>query len=105
MSEWILDVDRRPEEPGDVLVTVPSQLNPKRRIVAVMWYSPDLALNDETFAEYRGMGGYVYRDGKGRKKICKDVIAWMPLPEPYDFDEKKEGVEDEKIHQRVQRQA
>jgi hypothetical protein len=69
-------------------VTVPSQLNPKRQIVAVMWYSPDLALNDETFAEYRGMGGYVYRDGKGQKKICKDVIAWMRLPEPYDFDEK-----------------
>lgn len=82
MSEWILDVDRRPEEPGDVFVTVPSPLNPKRRIVAVMWYSPDLALNDETFSAYRGMGGYVYYDGKGRKKICTDVIAWMPLPEP-----------------------
>lgn len=85
MNEWISVKERNPEESGEYLVTVTSddcdEFGNREQVSMVIqaWYNPDkgvifpnkgwMPLN-----EFYNMADY----------IVPDIVAWMPLPKPYE---------------------
>lgn len=78
-GEWIPCSERLPEENGRYLVTFPSLINKLR--VDILWYGRP------TFPETDHPCFYASDDEYGDVEY-DDVVAWMPLPEPY---EEREG--------------
>lgn len=67
-------VSRKPKETGNYLITRRGWVG-DRLIVTVAYYGKPYGHNKKLFYNYDSEWGDV---------ILDDVIAWMPLPEPYD---------------------
>lgn len=80
--QWIPVSERMPEDGTDCLVSV--RCSTQVVIVDMATYSTDLfKVDKEDFFGNRGESGWYYFSGEyGYCKIL-NVIAWMPLPEPY----------------------
>lgn len=77
MSNWISIYERLPEDKQFVLVTVDAGVETDAGISTCEWVCiADYQENDEPFP-YFGIHGY------GDPKFRTEVLAWMPLPEPY----------------------
>lgn len=80
MSKWISVKDRLPYLNGRYLVTVEYT---DRRVIQIVGYAKNLSEIDEyDFHDDRGDGWYLY-DGEYGYYTVNNIIAWMPLPEPY----------------------
>ena len=78
-GEWIPCSERLPKENGRYLVTFPSLIN--KLWVDILWYGRP------TFPETDHPCFYASDDEYGDVEY-DDVVAWMPLPKPY---EEREG--------------
>lgn len=79
---WIPVSDGLPEDGTDCLVSV--RCSKKVVVVGMATYSTDLfTVDKEDFFGNRGESGWYYLSrGYGYCKVL-NVLAWMPLPEPY----------------------
>lgn len=76
--EWIPVSERLPEERKKCLVTF------RGGYVGIMCYASDLYGVDEyDFCDEKGKAGWYDYDRELGHYSRDDVIAWMPLPEPY----------------------
>jgi hypothetical protein len=76
--KWIPVSERLPEERKKCLVTF------KGGYVGIMCYASDLYRVDEyDFCDEKGMAGWFDYDRELGHYSRDDVIAWLPLPEPY----------------------
>ena len=81
-NKWIPVSERLPEERGDYLVTQKATFT-DYVYISVIGYAHNLYDVDEyDFADKKRPGWYEY-DSEWGYRECDDVIAWMPLPEPY----------------------
>ena len=77
-QRWIPCSERLPDERKDCIVTF------KDGYVDTMCYAPDLYRVDEyDFYAKKGKAGWYDYDSEWGYYSRDDVIAWMPLPEPY----------------------
>ena len=77
-TRWIPVSERLPEERKKCLVTF------RGGYVGIMCYASDLYGVDEyDFCDEKGMAGWFDYDRELGHYSRDDVIAWMPLPEPY----------------------
>ena len=88
---WIPVSERLPEDGTDCLVSV-SRCSKKVVAVDTATYSTDLFnVDKEDFFGNRGESGWYYFSGEyGYCKVL-NVIAWMPLPEPYREERRTDG--------------
>lgn len=84
-SRWIPVEARLPEDKQKCLLTL-SCFQSSRKYVVVGTYVTDLySVNKYDFADKKGVSGWYYRDSEyGYIEYDSRVIAWMPLPEPYE---------------------
>jgi hypothetical protein len=76
--KWIPVSERLPEERKKCLVTF------KGGYVGIMCYAPDLYRVDKyDFYNKKGKAGWYDYDSECGYYSRDDVIAWLPLPEPY----------------------
>lgn len=81
-NKWIPVWERLPEERGVYLVTQKA-IFPGHVFRRIVGYAPNLHDVDEyDFADKKRPGWYEYDSEWGYREL-DDVIAWMPLPEPY----------------------
>ena len=78
---WIPVSERLPDKDGSYLVTYP--LLGRDLWISTMWYGTPLMPNRPV----KGKCFYV-SDGEWGDVPYDDVLAWMPLPEPYKKDSK-----------------
>lgn len=77
-GEWIPVTDRLPEQSGQYLVFYHGIL--KDNFIDLMWYGKPLMPNKCISRKKK----YFFRsDSEWGDVIYDEVIAWMPLPEPY----------------------
>ena len=82
MREWIPVSERLPEKRGDYLVTQKATFT-DYVYISVAGYALNLHDVDEyDFADKKRPGWYEYDSEWGYHEL-DDVLAWMPLPEPY----------------------
>ena len=74
MSEWIPVSDRLPEEDGDYFVTL------ENGVVKILGYST-------TQRTTCPKGFYYISNGVSWRQTINPVVAWMPLPEPYEKEQ------------------
>ena len=79
MSEWILCSERLPEAGVNVLVTL---IDHRRRKVSRYKDGKRLSIRIDKIIDYEGDMSHPFW-AKGNQN---SVIAWMPLPNPYDGD-------------------
>ena len=80
--KWIPVWERLPEKRGDYLVTQKATFT-DYEYISVIGYALNLYDVDEyDFADKKRSGWYEYDSEWGYREL-DDVIAWMPLPEPY----------------------
>ena len=80
--EWIPVSERLPEERGSYLVTQKATFT-DYEYISVIGYALNLYDVDEyDFADKKRSGWYEYDSEWGYREL-DDVIAWMPLVEPY----------------------
>lgn len=75
MNEWIPTVEELPEDEGRYLAS----LRWKTGFVKVLYYGKS--------NEWEGNMFYDIHMGVGRLYDDSEVLAWMPLPKPYEGDE------------------
>ena len=76
--KWVPVSERLPEERKKCLVTF------KGGYVGIMCYASDLYGVDEyDFCDEKGMAGWFDYDRELGHYSRDDVIAWLPLPQPY----------------------
>lgn len=80
-GEWIPCSERLPSENGDYLVTL------ENGVVKILGYS---TTQRTTYPK----GFYHIKDGFSWRQMQNPVVAWMPLPEPYDSADMR-GADDE----------
>lgn len=82
MSKWIPVSEKLPEKRGDYLVTQKATFT-DYVYISVVGYAHNLHDVDEyDFADKKRSGWYEYDSEWGYREL-DDVIAWMPLVEPY----------------------
>ena len=82
MSEWIPVNERLPEKGGDYLVTQKTSFS-DYVYESVASYALNLHDVDEyDFADKKRPGWHEYDPEWGYREL-DDVVAWMPLPDPY----------------------
>lgn len=80
--KWIPVSERLPEKRGDYLVTQKATFT-DYVYISVAGYALNLYDVDEyDFADKKRSGWYEYDSEWGYREL-DDVIAWMPLPQPY----------------------
>ena len=83
-KRWIPVSERLPEEDGEYLVTVKSTFKNTRNYIKLCCFARNLYLIDEyDFVDKKGIAGFYKYDSEYGYYEMTDVIAWMPLPEPY----------------------
>lgn len=81
-TRWIPVSERLPEKKGTYLVTQKATFT-DYVYISVVGYAHNLHDVDEyDFADKKRSGWYEYDSEWGYREL-DDVIAWMPLPEPY----------------------
>lgn len=81
-SKWIPVSERLPEKRGDYLVTQKATFT-DYVYISVIGYALNLHDVDEyDFADKKRPGWYEYDNEWGYREL-DDVVAWMPLPQPY----------------------
>ena len=89
-SRWIPVEARLPEDKQKCLLTT---LLSGMKYVYVGTYATDLySVNKHDFADRKGASGWYYRDSEYGYIEYDNVVAWMPLPDPY---EPEEGAQEE----------
>ena len=87
---WISVEEKLPDKPGSYLVTAAGLPQYVPEYTTTLSYGkPDgLDVDTDVFYSYDEYWG---------EKICDDIIAWMPMPEPYKktTQDKPEGIEKE----------
>lgn len=78
VQEWIPVSERLPEERGEYLVSY--HTNFLGECIDIVRYGKPLMPNDEDYKQRNCFYGTSY---DGFDVVCRDVTAWMPLPEPY----------------------
>lgn len=83
--QWISCDERLPENKQECLLTI---VVGGRKYVVTGTYSTDLySVNKYDFADRKGVSGWYYRDEEyGYIEYYNRVIAWLPLPKPYEGD-------------------
>lgn len=82
MSKWIPTAERLPDKDGTFLVTEQAW-NVKTRWVRIASYAQNLQKIDPLdFKGKRHAGWFDYDSEYGHYELS-DIIAWMPLKEPY----------------------
>ena len=81
MSEWMPTVEELPEEEGRYLVTLRWKIGNMNGFVKVLHYGTSL------FNEWKGNKFYDIYEGVAISYDDGEVLAWMPLPKPYEMDE------------------
>ena len=82
---WIPVSERLPDDRKDCIVTF------KDGYVDTMCYASDLYKVDEfDFYEKKGKAGWYDYDSEWGYYSRDDVVAWMPLPEPYGAESEDE---------------
>ena len=77
-SEWIPVSERLPDNQKRCLVTF------EAKYTDIMCYAQDLYRVDEyDFCDQKGKAGWYVYDSEYGYYSRDDVIAWMPLPQPY----------------------
>lgn len=80
-AKWIPVSERLPDERKDCIVTF------KDGYVDTMYYAPDLYKVDEfDFCTKKGKAGWYNCDSEWGYYSREDIIAWMPLPKPYNAE-------------------
>lgn len=88
-NKWIPVWERLPEERGVYLVTQKA-IFPGHVFRRIVGYAPNLHDVDEyDFADKKRPGWYEYDSEWGYREL-DDVIAWMPLVEPYKAESEDE---------------
>ena len=83
-NKWIPCSERLPEEDGEYLVTVKPMLKSMRNYIRHCDFARNLYLVDEyDFVDKKGVAGFYKYDSEYGYYEMTEVIAWMPLPEPY----------------------
>lgn len=77
MSEWIPVTDRLPKFHETVLVTTK-----KEEDIAIGHFYKNPHSGDIMFDDHLSMFYYEY--------VSTDILAWMPLPKPYEAERKEE---------------
>ena len=86
MSKWIPTAERLPDKDGTFLVTEQAW-NVKTRWVRIASYAQNLRKTDPLdFKGKRHAGWFDYDSEYGHYELS-DIIAWMPLEEPYKEEE------------------
>lgn len=88
MSEWIPVSERLPDLNGRYLVTLEFT---DRRIVQIVRFAKDMKKVDRYYKT--GSGWHKYVSAYGEIRI-NNVIAWMPLPQPYKAESEKDVCKD-----------
>jgi hypothetical protein len=82
---WIPVSERLPDEWEKCLVTF------KNDYVGIMCYALNLYKVDEyDFCTKKGKAGWYDYDSEWGYYSRDDIVAWMPLPEPYDAESEDE---------------
>lgn len=80
--KWIPVSERLPDDRKDCIVTF------KDGCVDTMYYASDLyKVDDYDFYAKKGKAGWYDYDSEWGYYSRDDVVAWMPLPEPYKENE------------------
>ena len=83
--KWIPVSERLPDERKNCLVTF------KDGYVGIMCYALDLYRVDEyDFCTKKGKAGWYEYDSEWGYYSRDDIVAWMPLPEPYKAESEDE---------------
>ena len=84
--KWISIKERLPEEADDYLVCFKGHGE-----VAIVYFGPEYSEWDTNFEPRENFMAFLTEDpfdeGTFTNDITDDIIAWMPLPEPYKEDE------------------
>lgn len=85
MSEWNEYAEEDPKDGQQCLVTIELFGIP---FVDIATFSKDLStVSRISFSDKVGVSGFYFTDASMGYLQCGNVIAWMPLPEPYQKDE------------------
>lgn len=83
-QRWIPVSERLPEKDGEYLVTVKPTFKNMRNYIKHCDFARNLYLVDEyDFVDKKGAVGFYEYDSEYGYYEMTEVIAWMPLPEPY----------------------
>ena len=84
-QRWIPVSERLPEENGEYLVTVKPTFKNMKNYIKHCDFALNLYKVDEyDFVDKKGVAGFYKYDSEYGYYEVTDIVAWMPLPEPYE---------------------
>ena len=87
---WIACSEKLPEKDGEYLVTVKPTFKNMKNYIKHCDFALNLYKVDEyDFVDKKGVAGFYKYDSEYGYYEVTDIVAWMPLPEPYEGGEKE----------------
>ena len=89
-NKWHPYPKEKPSEQGFYLITEPIMLNSKEYQVQIYYWGKSWECEEIDPKLKKKKAYWIYSDSEWGDHECDDVVAWMPLPEPYVPKEKKQ---------------